>query len=145
MSWSSVKRRWPEAALAVALLLAALLSDLVVRVGALALLAAVLVFTVRRRVRDVALATGITLLILAVALAATLTLDIGSAFGGALKTLAERQGSKYLDRPLHLGRLGVHLATGRFVVENLRIDGVTPTDTPFFIATAASDMRSEAP
>lgn len=134
MSWSSLKRRWPEGALIVALVLAAVFSGLALRAAALVLGAAVVVFAVRRRLRDVALAAGLTALTLALVIAATLTIDIGSAFNGALRKVAESRGSKFLDRPLHLGRLGIHLASGRFVVENLRIDGVTADDKPFFTA-----------
>ncbi|RPJ54474.1 MAG: hypothetical protein EHM24_31735, partial [Acidobacteria bacterium] len=131
---SLLRRRWPEAVLLAVLLLVAALSGLAGRAGAFALAAGVLLFAIRRRLRDVALAAGITVLVLALFVGATLTIDIGSAFGGAVRKLAERQGSKYLDRPLHIGRLGIHLARGRFVVENLRIEGITPDDKPFFTA-----------
>lgn len=97
-------------------------------------IAAVLVFTLRRRLRDVAVAAALTLAVLALVVAATLTIDLGSVFGGSVKKLAESQGSKFFDRPMHIGRLSIHLASGRFVVENFRIDGITPDDIPFFTA-----------
>src|SRR5512140_131479 len=113
MSWSSAKRRWPEAALLVVLLIVAMLSGLAARVAAGAIAAAILVFAVRRRVRDVIAAAGLALLLLALAVAATLTVDVGTAFDGALRKLAESRGSEYLHRPMHIGRLSIHLATGR--------------------------------
>jgi hypothetical protein len=134
MSWSSLRRRWPEAVLIVLLGLVAVLSGLALRAAALVLVAAVLVFAARRRLRDVALAGAIALLVLALAVVATLTIDLGSVYGGAVKTVAERQASKFFDRPTHIGRLGIHLASGRFVVENFKIEGITPDDIPFFTA-----------
>jgi hypothetical protein len=68
--------------------------------------------------------------LLAAALVATLTIDLGPASRSA----AERGGSDYLERPLHIGSLGIRLLTGRFVVENLTIDGLHPGDRPFFTA-----------
>ncbi len=134
MSWSSLRRRWPEAALILVLGLAAVLSGLAVRAGALVLIAGVLLFAARRRLRDVALAAGITLLILFVAIAVSVTVDLDAVLGGGVKKYAESQASRYLDRPTHIGRLGIHIASGRFVVENLKIEGITPDDIPFFTA-----------
>ena len=134
MSWSSIRRRWPEAVLILLLGLVAVLSGFALRAAALVLVAGVLVFAARRRVRDVALAASILLLSLALAIAVTLTIDIGTVFGGAVKKVAEREASKYLDRPTHIGRLGIHLASGRFVVEDLKIEGITSDDVPFFTA-----------
>ena len=68
--------------------------------------------------------------ILAAAIVASLTVDLGPAARGA----AETQGSKYLERPMRIGRLSIHLLTGKYVVEDLTIDGLRPGDRPFFTA-----------
>jgi hypothetical protein len=67
---------------------------------------------------------------LAAALVSVLTIDLGPGLRG----LAERQGSKYLQRPLSIGGLSIRLFRGEFVVDRLRIDGLTPADAPFFTA-----------
>ena len=55
-----------------------------------------------------------------------------------LRARAEVAGSGYVHRPMHIGKLGVHLWTGRFVVEDLVIEGLTPSDIPFFKARTIS-------
>src|SRR5512140_734649 len=134
MSWSSFRRRWPEAVLILLLGLVAVLSGLAFRAAALVLVAGILVFAARRRVRDVSVAAAIALLVLVLALAATVTVDLGSVWGGTVKKTAESQASRFFDRPTHIGRLGIHLASGRFVVEDFKIEGITPDDVPFFLA-----------
>jgi hypothetical protein len=67
---------------------------------------------------------------LAVAIVATLTLDLGPGLRG----LAEREGSKRVGRPMHIGRLGVRLFNGKFVLEDFVIEGLVPTDRPFLTA-----------
>ncbi len=67
---------------------------------------------------------------LAVAIVATLTIDLGPGLRG----LAEREGSKRVGRPMHIGRLGVRLFNGKFVIENFVIEGLVPTDRPFLTA-----------
>lgn len=68
--------------------------------------------------------------LLAAAVVATLTVDLGPY----LRARAEREGSKRIERPLHLGALSVHLLTGRFVLQDLVIEGLRPTDRPFLRA-----------
>jgi translocation and assembly module TamB len=68
--------------------------------------------------------------ILAVAFVSTLTIDLGPA----LKARAEAAASQFMGRPMHIGRLSVHLLLGRFVVEDLVIEGLTPESRPFLIA-----------
>jgi len=68
--------------------------------------------------------------ILAAAIVASLTVDLGPSLRG----LAERGGSDQLKRPIHLGKLSMHILRGSFVVENFQIDGVNPGDRPFFVA-----------
>jgi hypothetical protein len=83
--------------------------------------------TTYRRLRAVAVVVAI---IVAVVLVSTVTVDLGPA----LKARAEREGSKWLERPLHIGRLSVRLARGRFVIDDLRIDGLTPDARPWLLA-----------
>jgi hypothetical protein len=68
--------------------------------------------------------------ILAVAIVTSVTVDLGPAVRG----LAERQGSNGLKRPIHIGQLGIRLLLGRIVIEDLTIEGLQPTDRPFFTA-----------
>jgi hypothetical protein len=59
-----------------------------------------------------------------------MTVDVGPV----LKKRAEVAGSKYLDRPIHIGKLSVVLRTGAFQVDDLVIEGLKPTDRPFLKA-----------
>src|SRR5690606_17648710 len=68
--------------------------------------------------------------ILAVAFVTTLTVDLGTA----LREQAERGGSAFIQSPIHIGRLGVLLWRGRFFVEDLVIEGLTPESRPFLTA-----------
>jgi hypothetical protein len=54
--------------------------------------------------------------------------------GPWLKDVAEREGSKYLERPMHIGRLSAKFTPGEFLVENLVIEGREPADRPFMKA-----------
>ena len=54
--------------------------------------------------------------------------------GPYLKGVAEKQGSNYLKRPMHIGRLSAKLTPGVFVVENLVIEGLEPGSRPFLTA-----------
>src|SRR5918994_6608788 len=85
----------------------------------------------RRRVPRVVVRLGAVLLAIVIALILTgLTVDLGPV----LRERAEREGSKYLQRPLHIGRISARLVPGTFVFDELRIEGLTPTDRPFLIA-----------
>jgi hypothetical protein len=68
--------------------------------------------------------------IVAVLVVSTLTLDLGPV----LRARAEAEGSRWLERKMTIGRLGVHLGSGRFVVEHLRIDGMYPNEPPWLEA-----------
>jgi translocation and assembly module TamB len=68
--------------------------------------------------------------VLAAAFVASLTIDLGPM----ARSAAERGASDYLERPTHIGSLGIRLLSGRFVVENMTIDGLHPGDRPFFTA-----------
>src|ERR1700737_1064761 len=64
---------------------------------------------------------------LAVAIVTTLTVDLGPPRRG----LAEREGSRRIERPMHIGSLSVRLFNGRFVLQDFVIEGLAPTDRPF--------------
>jgi hypothetical protein len=83
-----------------------------------------------RVVRHLTLALTIVAAILAAAIVTTLTIDLGPR----VRRRAERDGSKQIERPVHIGRLGIHLLTGRVEVEDLSIDGLHEGDRPFFTA-----------
>ncbi|MBI4486550.1 MAG: hypothetical protein HY655_11120, partial [Acidobacteria bacterium] len=72
--------------------------------------------------------------ILAAVIVASLTVDLGPR----VHAIAEREASKRIERPLHIGRLGIHLLRGRVVVEDLLIEGVNAGDRPFFTAKRLS-------
>src|SRR3712207_7555170 len=58
-------------------------------------------------------------------LVSVVTIDLGPS----LRARAEREGSKFIDRPMHIGRLSVHIARGRFAIEDLRIEGLDRKST----------------
>jgi hypothetical protein len=87
----------------------------------------------RSRVRRVLLrllAVGVA--VLAAVLIAVFSVDLGPS----LRQLAEREGSKYMERPIHIGRLSAKLTPGEFLVEDLVIEGRAPADRPFMKAKA---------
>ena len=81
----------------------------------------------RRIIRRVVVTCAV---MLAVTCVATLSVDLGPT----LRERAEAAGTAYMGRPMHIGRLSVHLWLGRFVVEGLVIEGLTPDARPFLIA-----------
>jgi hypothetical protein len=85
----------------------------------------------RRRVPRVVVRLGAVLLAVAMALLLTaFSVDLGPA----VRTRAEAEGSKYLRRPLHIGRVSARLVPGVFVFDDLVIEGLTPADRPFLTA-----------
>src|SRR5947207_533396 len=75
---------------------------------------------------------SLALLALVVAIAAALLVALFTVdLGPSLRARAELEGSKYLQRPIHIGRLSAKLTPGVFVVENVVIEGLAPTDRPF--------------
>jgi hypothetical protein len=73
---------------------------------------------------------AVVVAVVAGALVTFLTVDLGPS----LRSLAEREGSKYVERPMHIGRLSAKLTPGVFVVEDLVIDGLEPGHRPFLKA-----------
>jgi hypothetical protein len=77
------------------------------------------------------------LLAVAIAVAAALfvtffSIDIGRF--GQLKEWAERGGSKYIERSLHIGKISAFVTPGDFEVDDVVIEGLHPGDRPFFRA-----------
>ena len=68
--------------------------------------------------------------LIAAALVSFVIIDLGPA----VRSQAEQVASTQLDRPVHIGRLGTYLLPGRFLIEDLVIEGLSPGDEPFFSA-----------
>jgi hypothetical protein len=81
-------------------------------------------------VRAAALFLSLVVAILAIAVIATLSIDLGPAAKGH----AERAAANYLGREFSIGRLSIRLATGTFLVEDLVIGGLEPEHRPFLTA-----------
>src|SRR5688572_16454219 len=89
----------------------------------------------RRRVPRLLVRAGALLLaIVAGLIVALLSVDLGPR----LKGPAESEASKYLKRPMRIGRLSARLITGRFVLDEVVIEGLSPTDRPFLTAKKIS-------
>ena len=76
------------------------------------------------------LALALVVALIAAGIVTFLTIDVGPY----LTKRAEDAGSKYLDRPMHIGKLSMVLRTGAFQVDDLVIEGLKPTDRPFLRA-----------
>jgi len=85
-------------------------------------------------IRHTKLAMAIVSVVLATAVVSTLTIDLGPRLRG----LAEQQGSRYMKRTLHIGGLQIRLINGHFEIDDLVIEGLRPTDRPFFTAKRLS-------
>ena len=68
--------------------------------------------------------------IVAGALVTFFTIDLGPH----LRERAEREGTNYMQRPLHIGRLSAKLTPGVFVVDDIVIEGLEPGHRPFLKA-----------
>ena len=89
----------------------------------------------RRRVPRLLVRAGALLLaIVAGLIVAGLSVDLGPR----LKGRAESEASRYLKRPMRIGRLSARLITGRFVLDDVLIEGLSPTDRPFLTAKKIS-------
>ena len=85
----------------------------------------------RGRVRKVFVRLlGLLLAVVVGLLVTGFTIDLGPH----VKDIAEKQGSNYLKRPMHIGRLSARLRLGLFVVEDLVIEGLEPQSRPFLKA-----------
>ena len=77
---------------------------------------------------------GTVAVVVAVALVASVTIDLGPI----VRATAERAASNYLDREVTIGKIGIHIASGKFPVEDLVISGLSPGDRPFLTAKRIS-------
>ncbi|PYR25936.1 MAG: hypothetical protein DMF98_10565 [Acidobacteria bacterium] len=84
----------------------------------------------RRVLRYAAFSLSMIVALLAAAIVVSVTVDLGPMARDA----AEKQASRYIERPLRIGSLRIHLLTGNVLVEDLTIDGLHPGDRPFFTA-----------
>ena len=83
-----------------------------------------------KALRCVGLGLTLVVALLAAAIVSSVTVDLGPI----ARQKAEIEGSKYIERPMHIGSLRIRLLTGKFLVENLTIDGLHEGDRPFFTA-----------
>lgn len=77
---------------------------------------------------------GIVTALFAAALVTTFTVDVGPT----LKARAEAEASKYLRRPMTIGRLSARVRPGSFLLEDVVIQGRTPDARPFLTAERIS-------
>lgn len=84
----------------------------------------------KRKKHPILEAFAVLVAIVAALIVTSLTIDLGPR----LTTIAEREGSKFFDRPMHIGKLSIVLRNGSFKVEDLVIEGLSPTDRPFLKA-----------
>jgi translocation and assembly module TamB len=73
---------------------------------------------------------SLVIAMLAAAFVASLTIDLGPS----VRELGERRFSQQIKRPVHIGRLSIHLLRGQVVVEDFSIEGLKPSDRTFFTA-----------
>ncbi|MDP1569852.1 MAG: translocation/assembly module TamB domain-containing protein [Vicinamibacterales bacterium] len=76
----------------------------------------------------------LVVLVLAVALAVTLVTTVTVDLGPVLKGRAEQFIAAWFERPTTIGRLGVQIARGRVVIEDLRIAGLLEGSEPWLVA-----------
>jgi TamB, inner membrane protein subunit of TAM complex len=76
-----------------------------------------------------------TLLVAAVVVGAALFVSVFAIdLGPSLKAHAEREATVRIKRPMHIGKLSVRLLSGRFVLDDVVIEGLTPKSRPFLVA-----------
>ena len=73
--------------------------------------------------------TRAIVVVLAITLAVVLVSVVSIDLGPSLKAQAERGGKAWLDRGMHIGRLGVLIGRGRFVLDDVVIDGASLVTT----------------
>jgi hypothetical protein len=81
-------------------------------------------------IRFAGIGLGVAAVLLSAAIVTTLTIDLGPS----VKALAEREGSRLMKRPIHIGALKVRLIRGRVELDDFLVEGLKPTDRPFFTA-----------
>jgi hypothetical protein len=87
----------------------------------------------RRRVRALQWSRRLFLVLaafVAAALVSLLTIDLGPS----LRARAEREATRYFERPVHIGGLSASLRPGEYIATNVLIEGITPDAAPFLKA-----------
>jgi hypothetical protein len=79
-------------------------------------------------------ALGLAAAFIAAAIVTTFAVDLGPS----VRVRAEQEATKYLKRPMHIGKLTARLRPGYFVLEDVRIQGLTPESRPFLTADRIS-------
>ena len=82
-------------------------------------------------VRYQRLSRGIVIVVVALAaagLVSAVTIDLGPI----AQAEAEKRAADYLDRTVRIGRLSTYIVPGRFLIEDLVIEGLEPGHEPFF-------------
>ena len=82
----------------------------------------------RRLTRYARLAIIVGVAVVAAILVSVITIDLGPV----VRARVEQAASTQIERPVHIGRLGMYLLPGRFFIEDLVIEGLSPGDEPFF-------------
>ncbi len=72
--------------------------------------------------------------IVAALVVAFFTIDLARIPGLDVRALAEREGSRFIERPMRIGSLSAKITPGDFVIEDLVIEGLEPGDRPFLTA-----------
>ena len=75
-----------------------------------------------------------TVIVCAVILAVAVVTTVSADLGPVLRKQAEVQGTRFMERPLHIGRMHVRLWDGAYIFEDLTIEGLEPDSIPFFTA-----------
>ncbi len=78
-------------------------------------------------VRRVWLVAAVTI---AVVIVSVVTIDLGPV----LRRRAETEASVFIDRPVHIGRLGLNLGRGRLVLDDVMVEGITSRHDPWLVA-----------
>jgi hypothetical protein len=94
-----------------------------------------------KAVRYLTILLSTVIALLAAAVVVSVTVDLGPA----ARREAERLGTNYIERPLHIGTLRIRLLTGRVLLEDVRIDGLKTDDRPFFTAKQIAVSLDWAP
>ncbi len=78
---------------------------------------------------------GLRLLAVIVAVTSGLIVTFFSIdLGPRVKELAEREASKFMERPMHIGGVRALAGRGEFELTDVTIEGLTPDATPFLVA-----------
>jgi hypothetical protein len=72
----------------------------------------------------------IAVAIIAALLVTFFTIDLGPY----VKGVAEREATKYLERPMRIGRISAKMTPGEYVLEDVVIEGLTPQSRPWLVA-----------